>query len=121
MASFHCDQLVGATVTGMVLVVVTLTKFTAGGWISMLFMAILSSCSWPSIATTSSWAASCDVDRCAGDYGVNHIVLVIRDLDAAAAEAVGVVRSIRPTELHILHPTTTRSQRTSRGGGASSR
>jgi hypothetical protein len=30
---------------------------------------------------------------------------VIRDLDVAAAEAVGVVRSIRPTELHILHPT----------------
>ncbi len=41
----------------------------------------------------------------AGDYGVNHMVVVIRDLDAAAAEAVGVVRSIRPTELHILHPT----------------
>jgi hypothetical protein len=41
----------------------------------------------------------------AGDFGVNHMVLVIRDLDVAAAEAVGVVRSIRPTELHILHPT----------------
>ena len=37
---------------GIVLVVVTLTKFTAG-WISMLFMAILSSCSRPSIATTT--------------------------------------------------------------------
>jgi amino acid transporter len=34
-------NIVGATVTGIVLVVVTLTKFTAGGWISMLFMAIL--------------------------------------------------------------------------------
>ena len=34
-------NVVGATVTGIVLVVVTLTKFTAGGWISMLFMAVL--------------------------------------------------------------------------------
>jgi hypothetical protein len=32
------------------------------------------------------------------------MVLVIRDLDAAAAEAVGVVRSIRPTELRVVHP-----------------
>jgi hypothetical protein len=37
---------------------------------------------------------------------VNHIVLVIRELDAAAAEALGAVRSIRPTELHIVYPTT---------------
>ena len=36
---------------------------------------------------------------------MNHLILVIRDLDHAAAEAVGVVRSIRPTELHIVHPT----------------
>jgi hypothetical protein len=33
------------------------------------------------------------------------MVLVIRDLDDAAAEAVGVVRSIRPRDLRILHPT----------------
>ena len=32
---------IGAVATGVVLVVVTLTKFTAGGWLSMLFMAIL--------------------------------------------------------------------------------
>jgi amino acid transporter len=99
-------NVVGATVTGIVLVVVTLTKFTAGGWISMLFMAIL-------YALFSAVHRHYDsvmkqlrrgVVR-AGDFGVNHMVLVIRDLDAAAAEAVGVVRSIRPTELHILHPT----------------
>jgi hypothetical protein len=41
----------------------------------------------------------------ASDYGVNHMVVVIRDLDAAAAEAVGLERSIRPTELHLLYPT----------------
>jgi len=99
-------NVVGATVTGMVLVVVTLTKFTAGGWISMLFMAIL-------YALFSAVHRHYDSVMKqlrrgvvhAGDFGVNHMVLVIRDLDVAAAEAVGVVRSIRPTELHILHPT----------------
>jgi amino acid transporter len=99
-------NVVGATVTGIVLVVVTLTKFTAGGWISMVFMAIL-------YALFSAVHRHYDSVMKqlrrgvvhAGDFGVNHMVLVIRDLDAAAAEAVGVVRSIRPTELHILHPT----------------
>jgi amino acid transporter len=99
-------NVVGATVTGIVLVVVTLTKFTAGGWISMLFMAIL-------FVLFSAVHRHYDSVMKqlrrgvvhAGDVGVNHMVLVIRDLDVAAAEAVGVVRSIRPTELHILHPT----------------
>ena len=99
-------NVVGATVTGIVLVVVTLTKFTAGGWISMLFMAVL-------FVLFSAVHRHYDSVMKqlrrgvvhAGDFGVNHMVLVIRDLDAAAAEAIGVVRSIRPTELHILHPT----------------
>jgi hypothetical protein len=39
------------------------------------------------------------------DGGVNHMVLVIRELDEAAAEAIGVIRSVRPTELHVLYPT----------------
>jgi amino acid transporter len=99
-------NVVGATVTGIVLVVVTLTKFTAGGWISMVFMAVL----YVLFSTVHRHYDSVmkqlrgGMVR-AGDFGVNHMVLVIRDLDAAAAEAVGVVRSIRPTELHILHPT----------------
>jgi amino acid transporter len=99
-------NIVGATVTGIVLVVVTLTKFTAGGWISMLFMAVLI------VMFTVVHRHYASVMKQlrrgvvhASDYGVNHMVVVIRDLDAAAAEAVGVIRSIRPTELHMLHPT----------------
>ncbi len=99
-------NVIGATVTGLVLVVVTLTKFTAGGWISMLFMAILFAMF--SAVHRHYESVGRQLRRGSvrsGDYGVNHMVLVIRDLDAAAAEAIGVVRSIRPTELHILHPT----------------
>jgi amino acid transporter len=99
-------NIVGATVTGIVLVVVTLTKFTAGGWISMLFMAVLIVMF---IVVHRHYASVMKQLRRgvvhASDYGVNHMVVVIRDLDAAAAEAVGVIRSIRPTELHMLHPT----------------
>jgi amino acid transporter len=99
-------NVVGATVTGTVLVVVTLTKFTAGGWISMLFMAILIvlfTLVHRHYASVMKQLRRGSVR--ASDYGVNHMVVVIRDLDAAAAEAVGVIRSIRPTELHMLHPT----------------
>jgi amino acid transporter len=99
-------NIVGATVTGIVLVVVTLTKFTAGGWISMLFMAVLIVMF---IVVHRHYASVMKQLRRgvvhASDYGVNHMVVVIRDLDAAAAEAVGMIRSIRPTELHMLHPT----------------
>lgn len=100
-------NVVGALSTGVVLIVVTTTKFTAGGWLSMLFMAILVVL-FVSIHRHYS-AVIRELERGTvevGATGVNHMVLVIRDLDAAAAEALGAVRSIRPTELHIVHPTT---------------
>jgi hypothetical protein len=41
-----------------------------------------------------------------GGTGLNHVVLLVRELDDATAEAVGYVRSIRPTGLRAVHPTT---------------
>jgi amino acid transporter len=97
---------IGAAATAVVLAVVTVTKFTAGGWLSMLFMAILI------VLFVSIHRHYEFVGRLLrrgtvrpGDAGVNHVVLVIRELDAAAAEALGAIRSIRPTELHIVYPT----------------
>jgi amino acid transporter len=100
-------NVVGAIATGLVLAVVTVTKFTAGGWLSMLFMAILFSLFISIHRHYTAVAAQLrrGVVR-PGGGGVNHAVLVIRQLDAAAAEALGAIRSIRPTELHIVHPTT---------------
>jgi amino acid transporter len=97
---------IGAAATALVLIVVTVTKFTAGGWLSMLFMAILVVL-FVSIHRHYEFVGR-QLRRGTvrpGDAGVNHIVLVIRELDAAAAEALGAVRSIRPTELHIVYPT----------------
>jgi amino acid transporter len=99
-------NVIGATATGLVLLVVTVTKFTAGGWLSMTFMAILIGV-FVSIHRHYAWVMA-QVRRGtvrAGAVGVNHLVLVIRELDDAAAEALGVVRSIRPAELRVVHPT----------------
>ena len=98
-------NVVGAIATGVVLIVVTVTKFRAGGWLSMLFMVILV-ITFGSINRHYSGVMT-QLRRGTvriGATGVNHMVLVIRDLDAAAAEALGTVRSIRPTELRIVHP-----------------
>ncbi|MGZ8595514.1 MAG: APC family permease [Actinomycetota bacterium] len=99
-------NLVGAIATGLVLVVVTVTKFAEGGWISMLFMAILVVLF---VAVHRHYIAVMrDLRRGtvrAGDVGTHHMVVVIRNLDAAAAEAIGVMRSVRPPDLHIVYPT----------------
>jgi len=98
-------NVIGATATGLVLVVVTVTKFTAGGWLSMLFMAILVVFFVAVHRHYGSVMAQLRRGTVrAGDVGVNHIVLLIRDLDTAAAEALGAVRSIRPSELRVVYP-----------------
>ena len=98
-------NVIGAFATGIVLIVVLISKFTAGGWLSLLFMGIL-------VATFLTIHRHYTVVMRqlrrgavrAGAIGVNHMVLVVRDLDAATAEALGAIRSIRPTELRVVHP-----------------
>jgi hypothetical protein len=98
-------NVVGATATGVVLLVVTVTKFRAGGWLSMVFMAILIVffVSVHRHYTNAMKELRRGTVR-AGDVGVNHMVVVVRSLDEAAAEAIGVMRSVRPSELHLVHP-----------------
>ena len=96
---------IGAITTGIVLVVITSTKFVHGAWLSILAMAVLVPTFY--MIHRHYGEAMAQLRRGtvrAGTVGVNHMVLVIRDLDAAAAEAVGVMRSIRPTELRVVHP-----------------
>ena len=96
---------IGAITTGVVLVVITSTKFIHGAWLSILAMAVLVPIFYMIHRHYEAVMAQLRRGRIrAGTTGVNHVVLVIRELDAAAAEAVGVVRSIRPTELRVLHP-----------------
>jgi amino acid transporter len=103
-------NIVGATATGIVLLVVTYTKFHDGGWLSMSFMAVLVLVFY---SIHKHYTAIIDELRrgrvTVGGTGFNHAVLVVTDLDEATAEAVGYVRSIRPTDLRAVFPTTTGS------------
>jgi hypothetical protein len=97
---------VGGFTTAVVLVVVTATKFLKGAWLSILVMI----CIIPLLRmvhrhyTTVAQQLARGVAR-AGEYGSNHVVLLVRTLDAATAEALGYVRSFRPRDLHIVYPT----------------
>ncbi|MGE5459346.1 MAG: APC family permease [Solirubrobacterales bacterium] len=103
-------NIIGATATGIVLLVVTYTKFHDGGWLSMSFMAMLVVVFF---SIHKHYTAIIDELRrgrvTVGGTGLNHAVLVVTGLDEATAEAVGYVRSIRPADLRAVFPTATGS------------
>ncbi|HEU4354704.1 MAG TPA: APC family permease, partial [Actinomycetota bacterium] len=99
---------VGATATGVVLVVVTVTKFAVGGWISITAMALLVPIFYSIHRHYSGILEELRRGRVTvGGTGLNHVVLLVTGLDDATAEAVGYVRSIRPTDLRAVYPTVT--------------
>jgi amino acid transporter len=96
---------VGATATAVVLCVVTYTKFTHGAWIviaAMPFIVMMF------LSIHRHYEAVLEELRRgrvrAGEVGVNHLVLLVRELDVATAEALGAIRSIRPTEWRVVYP-----------------
>jgi len=98
-------NVVGAMTTGIVLVVVTITKFHDGGWLSMLFMALLVPMFLSINRHYTAIFRELRRDRVTvGGIGINHVVLLVSELDDAAAEAVGYVRSIRPSDLRAVYP-----------------
>ena len=98
-------NVIGAITTGVVLVIITATKFTHGAWLSITAMACLVPVFVAIRRHYDDVLRQLRRGTVAVGRGVNHMVLVVRDLDAATAEAVGIVRSIRPTELRLVHPT----------------
>ena len=98
---------VGAITTGIVLVVTISAKFTHGAWLSILMMAVIV----PTLLAihrhyTAVWEELARGRVTVGGAGLNHVVLIVQELDDAMAEAVGYVRSIRPTDLRAVYPTT---------------
>ena len=97
---------IGAVTTGVVLCVVTATKFRGGAWLSISVMALIVP-TLLSIHKHYVWVAA-ELRRSTNRVGeprTNHVVLVVRDLDVATAEALGYVRSFRPAELRPIYPT----------------
>jgi amino acid transporter len=95
---------VGAVATGVVLMVIAATKFVHGAWIVILAIPVL-------VLILSGIRRHYDHvhrllrtgQRGAGGRGVNRALLVITDFDAAAAEALGYVRSIRAAETSVVY------------------
>jgi amino acid transporter len=95
---------IGAVTTGVVLVIVAVTKFRGGAWI--VISAI------PLIVLLFLWvhrhydAVGRQLRRgteTPGEERDNVVVLLVPEIDAATAEALGYVRAIRPDEVRAVH------------------
>jgi amino acid transporter len=97
---------VGAVTTFVVLAVVLTTKFTRGAWMVVVAVPLLVLAFLSVHRHYTSVRAQLRRGRVTvGGIGLNHVVLVVRDLDDAMVEALGYVRSIRPTDLRAVFPT----------------
>jgi amino acid transporter len=96
---------IGAIATGVVLIVVTYTKFIHGAYIVIIAMPII-------VATFASirkhYMAVRDQLRrgliAPNVAGANHVVLVAHEVTPAVGEALGYIRSLRPTSFHAVFP-----------------
>jgi len=96
---------VGAVVTGVVLVVVTVTKFMKGAWIVIVAVPFMIAGFYWIKAHYLSVSQQLRRGRVRpGEVGANRMVLLVPDLGAATAEALGYIRSARPAEVHFVHP-----------------
>ena len=85
------------------LAVVILTKFANGAWLSILIMSLLV----PFFYCIHRHYMRCVPSSMrAGATGgrAGHVVLLVRDLDASTAEALGYVKSCRPDDLRGVVP-----------------
>jgi amino acid transporter len=95
---------IGATATGIVLVIVAVTKFAGGAWIVISAMPVI--VMFFLLVNRHYAHVARDLARGAvrfGEVGENHVVFVVRSFDAAAAEALRYVRSLRPASLVPLY------------------
>jgi amino acid transporter len=100
-------NIIGAITTFVVLIVVILSKFKDGAWLSILIMALLVPLFY-AIHRHYTWVRAAvhrGTER-VGVVGETHVVLLVRDVDAAVAEALGYIRSFRPRSLRVLTPMT---------------
>jgi amino acid transporter len=98
-------NIVGAIVTGVVLVVVVASKFGAGAWLSILIMMLLVPIFFSIHRHYVNVQRQLGAGRVrSGAEGANHVVLLVRDFDVATAEAVGYLRSFRPQDIRPVFP-----------------
>lgn len=95
---------IGAVATGVVLVVIASTKFLEGAWMVIAAMPFIVGFFW--LVHRHYEAVRRDLVRgvvSVGAVGANRVLLVVTDVDVAAAQALGYVRSLRPEWLDVLY------------------
>jgi amino acid transporter len=96
---------VGAIATGLVLVIVVITKFTEGAWIVITAIPLMILLFY---AVHRHYAAVRQQLRLSGVPRVreaprNHVVVVVEHIDRSLAEAIGYVRSFAGDEFRAVH------------------
>jgi amino acid transporter len=95
---------VGAVVTGVVLVVIAATKFIHGAWIVIAAMPVLVLLLQSLHRHYEHVHAQLHQGAISfGQVGANRVVLVLTDVDAAAGEALGYIRSFRPADVRTIY------------------
>ena len=85
---------VGAVFTGVVLVIIALTKFLEGAWISIVAVGVLVLCFKAVHRHYSAVGQQLRQQRVRARVPSNELVLVVPSVDAATAAALGYLRSI---------------------------
>jgi amino acid transporter len=94
---------IGAVCTGVVLIIITATKFTEGAWISITAMAVIIVLFQRIHRHYSIVGRQLRQRMVSPRVPANHGVLLVPDIDAATAEALGYVRGIHPTETRAVY------------------
>jgi amino acid transporter len=95
---------VGAVCTGVVLIVIAASKFLEGAWMVITAMPFI--VAFFALIHRHYQSVSRELSRgrvSFGDAGMNHLVFVITEFDAAAAEALGYIRSLRPERFEPVY------------------
>ncbi|HEX2425459.1 MAG TPA: APC family permease [Actinomycetota bacterium] len=95
---------IGATATFVVLIVVLIVKFTRGAWVVVVAVPIFV---MMFLSIHRHYGAVMEQLRQRrvrpGMTRTNHVLLLVSNLDAATGEALGYVRSFRPSSLRALY------------------
>lgn len=95
---------IGAVTTFVVLIVVTISKFTEGAWISILCMAVLA-LMFPVVNrhyVSVIKALRRGRVKVSDQVVTNRVILVVRDFDESLALALGYIRSFHPLEFRAV-------------------
>jgi amino acid transporter len=95
---------IGASTTGIVLVVAVITRFVEGAWMVVAAVPVIVLMFLGVHRHYQGVARSLGGGRVRfGEVGANHVAMVVLDFDTDTAEALGYVRSFRPERFDVLY------------------